>query len=139
MAERDEHQQSSGCSACEQLGQMPTQEHLAGVARFEARQQAATKVESLEAENARLRERVAALEERTEAAEGRVLALADALADVVLLIHEKGHSGMPSRCERGVCVTGWQLVAAVRESAVDSLAADFAAALAGQETAGGAS
>ena len=93
----------------------------------------------LTAENARLRERVAALEERTEAAEGRVLALADALADVVLLIHEKGHSGMPSRCERGVCVTGWQLVAAVRESAVDSLAADFAAALAGQETAGGAS
>ena len=62
MAERDEHQQSSGCSAWEQLGQMPTQEHLAGVARFEARQQAATKVESLEAENARLRERVAALE-----------------------------------------------------------------------------
>ena len=97
------------------------------------------RADKVEAENARLRERVAALEERTEAAEGRVLALADALADVVLLIHEKGHSGMPSRCERGVCVTGWQLVAAVRESAVDSLAADFAAALAGQETAGGAS
>ena len=68
-------EQSSGCSACDQLGQTPTPEHLAGVARFEARQQAATKVESLEAENARLRERVAALEERTEAAEGRVLAL----------------------------------------------------------------
>lgn len=42
MAERDEHQQSSGCSACEQLGQTPTPEHLAGVARFDARQQAAT-------------------------------------------------------------------------------------------------
>lgn len=55
MAERDEHQQSSGCSACNQLGQVPNDEHLAGVARFEARQQAATKVESLEAENARLR------------------------------------------------------------------------------------
>ncbi len=44
MAERDEHQQSSGCSACEQLGQMPTQEHLAGVARFEARQQQLNKI-----------------------------------------------------------------------------------------------
>jgi len=41
MADRDE-QQSSGCSACDQMGQTPTPEHLAGVARFEARQQAAT-------------------------------------------------------------------------------------------------
>lgn len=48
-------EQSSGCSACKQLGQVPTPEHLAGVARFEARQQAATNAESLEAENARLR------------------------------------------------------------------------------------
>lgn len=86
MAERDEHQQSSGCSACDQLGQTPTPEHLAGVARFEARQQAATgehrqndeypafcrclsrwpcelAADELAAENARLRERVAALED----------------------------------------------------------------------------
>ncbi len=57
----------SGCSACDQLGQVPTSEHLAGVARFDARQQAATNAESLEAENERLRELVAALEgERDE-------------------------------------------------------------------------
>lgn len=80
-----EEQQSSGCSACDQMGQPPTPEHLAGVARFEARQQAATgehrqndeypafcrclsrwpcelAADELAAENARLRERVAALE-----------------------------------------------------------------------------
>lgn len=78
-------QQSSGCSACDQLGQVPTDEHLAGVARFEARQQVAPSghrqndeypafcrclsrwpcelaADELAAENERLRERVAALE-----------------------------------------------------------------------------
>ena len=114
-------QQSSGCSACDQLGQTPTPEHLAGVARFEARQQAATKVESLEAENARLRERVAALEGALREAERKT---ARPVGDW------KPDGGYPVRC--GVCP-------AVSPPGVQ-VHLDWCpfAALAGQEQAGGA-
>lgn len=89
-------------------------------------------------ENARLRERVAALEgadERADAADSRALALADTLAEVMLLVHYKGHGGLPAACDERTCVTGRQLVVAARESVVDSLAESFERALAGQEAA----
>lgn len=119
MAERDEHQQSSGCSACDQLGQTPTPEHLAGVARFDARQQAARNAESLEAENARLRERVAALE--------AALALADETAR--LTAWGITVSDCREACEHPACLI-LRAIARYQRSR---------AALAGQEPAGEAS
>lgn len=85
-----------------------------------------------EAENARLRERVAALlegaEERADASDSLVLSLTDALADAVLLIHETRHAGEPAECAVRVCEIGKQLVQAARQVVVDNLAAALAQA-----------
>lgn len=73
-------------------------------------------------ENARLRERVAALENQAEQSDWRVLKLTDALADLVLLIHETRHDGTPVGCAERICEIGKQLVQAARDSVVDNLA-----------------
>ncbi len=81
-----------------------------------------------EATNARLRERVAALEGQAEQSDWRVLKLTDALADAVLLIHETRHDGAPDGCAERICEIGKQLVQAARDSVVDNLAAALAQA-----------
>lgn len=85
-------------------------------------------LEDAKAENARIRERVAELEEQAEQSDWRVLKLTDVLADAVLLIHETRHDGAPAECAERICEIGKQLVQAARDSVVDNLAAALAQA-----------
>jgi len=82
---------------------------------------------TLEAEIASLRARVAELTERAEDAEACAVGLAQALEDVLPLVHTPRHVGDEAECNRPTCLLGRRLIAAVRaqydEGQVDLLSA----------------
>jgi len=61
-----------------------------------------------------LRAQVAELTERAEDAEACAVSLAQALEDVLPLVHTPRHDGDEAECNRPTCLLGRRLIAAVR-------------------------